>query len=787
MNDSRSKKAPCTLHSALFRWVTLFTMAVVLIGLLAAWLPSAGAQDGTEFAGTAVVEFTPTTVIEPTPTPTPQQITYDAPEFMDGSFRITVQRAAFAHQIDELDLRARDGRDWIALVVDVVNFSDVATSVQPSQFAIRSGGVAITGGMAKTTTSEVADKLGITQSDPDEQMLVQPGQSLRLALVFQLDTGLRELALIYKLNALPLTSLINRDLGFSDLPPVATAPQTTNAIVADVMNGNTVILTGDTPGTFDMTGVDAPINNECYATEATARLQTIIGGTVLVEQPGNGQSGIYLWLPLADGTRALVNQDMVLTGHAATNAAPGGKFTDWLEDSEFVAHARTAGLWGQCTSQHGVSRPGTIERAVFQTALDGGSDTSPYVPSVQFTPLILSLPNGGAIAFYSAEPEPENPSTPTPANEVSQRLYYAIYDAGNGTWSTGQPLADGGRVQYGITGVVDSLGRVHVVFTDRKSANDGDVGTLKYMVREVNGEWTPPQDVSKNSLAGYQAAASLAIDDNDTLYLVWQDQRLFSSDLRAASANNADAFYATKPVDGEWSAAVSVNKHADDELVSRPLIAIDGGRAVATWSVYKTNNLNTANRIEWSSLTFGENAKWATPQVMIAGRGESFGGRLTDLKSDPTGGVIFVFARQDNDTFLFMRRLPADSTEWEPDILLTYGDRGTYPSLTVAPDGTAYVVYNLGTGDDVDVAGVAIPAKSITPGPEVILTNDEEGLHGRPSVITDITGLPWVMYYSQPVDGTPNAVEAIRNFIIPRSNAELQSLIDAAGTPTATP
>jgi endonuclease YncB( thermonuclease family) len=759
---------------------------LLLSSLLAAWLPNAVAQDGTNFAGTAVAEFTPTTVIEPTPTPTPETITYDAPEFMDGSFRITIQRAAFGSAIDELELRARTGRDWVAVVADVVNFSDVATNVQASQFSIRSGGVPLAGGLAKTTTTDVAERLGITQSDPDDQMLLQPGQSLRLVLVFQLDSGQRELALIYKLNALPLTTRISQNLGFADLPPVASAPQTTNAIVESVMNGNTLTLTGDTPGTFDMTGVDAPVNNDCYATEATERLQSIVGATVLVEQPGNGQNGIYLWLPLPNGTRALVNQDMVLSGSAATNAKPGGKFTDWLEDSEFVAHVRTEGLWGRCTSQHGVSRPNTIERVTFSTAIDGGSDTSPYIPTVQFTPLILSLPDGGAIAFYSAEAAPEDPATPTPSDQLEQRLYFAIYDAKTGKWGTAEPLADGGRFQFGITGVVDSIGRVHVVYSDRATNAGDDVSNLKYMVREVNGDWTPPQDVSKNSTAGFQLSPSLAIDGNNTLYLVWQDQRLFSSELREASSSNGDAFYATKTVDGKWSAAVSINTHSDNELISRPQIAIDGNRAIATWSVYDASNLSTASRIEWSYLTFGDDAKWAKPITMIAGRGEAFGGRLVDLKADPTGGVIFVFARQSNDTFLFMRRLPVDSTEWEPDILLTYGNRGSYPSLTVAPDGTAYVTYNLGDGDDIDIAGVAVPVKSITPGPEVILTNDQEGAHGRPSVTTDITGLPWVIYYSQPTGGTPNAVDAIRNFIIPRSTAELQSLMDAAGTPTAT-
>jgi endonuclease YncB( thermonuclease family) len=759
-------------------------VAVVMMGLLAAWLPNAGAQDGTDFAGTAVAEFTPTTVIEPTPTPTPETITYDAPEFMDGSFRITVQRAAFGSAIDELELRARAGREWVAVIADVVNFSDVATNVQASQFSIRSGGVPLAGGLAKTTTTDVAGRLGITQSDPDDQMLLQPGQSLRLVLVFQLDSGQRELAIIYKLNALPLTARINQNLGFADLPPIASAPQTTNAIVESVMNGNTLTLIGDTPGTFDMTGVDAPVNNDCYATEASERLQSIIGATVLVEQPGNGQSGIYLWLPLPNGTRALVNQDMVLSGSAATNAKPGGRFTDWLEDSEFVAHVRTEGLWGRCTSQHGVNRPNTIERVTFSTAIDGGNDTSPYIPTVQFTPLILSLPDGGAIAFYTAEAAPADPSTPTPSDQIEQRLYYAIYDAKTGKWGTAEPLADGGRFQFGITGVVDSIGRVHVVFSDRATNAGDDVSNLKYLVREVNGDWTPPQDVSKNSTAGFQLSPSLAIDSSDTLYLVWQDQRLFSSELRAASSSNGDAFYATKPVDGKWSSAVSINKHSDNELISRPQIAIDGNRAVATWSVYDASNLSTANRIEWSYLTFGDDAKWAKPLTMIAGRGEAFGGRLVDLKADPTGGVIFVFARQSTDTFLFMRRLAVDSTEWEPDILLTYGNRGSFPSLTVAPDGTAYVAYNLGDGDEVDIAAVAVPVKSITPGPEVILTNDQEGAHGRPSITTDITGLPWVIYYSQPIGGTPDAVDAIRNFIIPRSSAELQSLIDAAGTPT---
>ena len=114
------------------------------------------------------------------------------------------------------------------------------------------------------------------------------------------------------------------------------------------------------------------------------------------------------------------------------------------------------------------------------------------------------------------------------------------------------------------------------------------------------------------------------------------------------------------------------------------------------------------------------------------------------------------------------------------DILITYGDRGTYPSLTIAPDGSAYVVYNIGTGVDANVAGVGVLRNSITPGPEVNLTGTIDGAQGRPGITTDATGLPWVIYYSQSAeDAPPDGVEAIRNFVIPRSLAEFEALTQA--------
>jgi hypothetical protein len=757
-------------------------------GFIALWMPGAVAQDETGVEGTAVAPYTPTPVPTSSITPTPEPIVYAAPMFLDGAFRIVVQRAEWAAEIPELQLNARTGREWIAVVADVINFSDNPAGVTPDTFKIRTNGNPL-GGFARKTTEETATLKGMQPSDATQEMTLEPGNSVRLMLVFQLDAGAQQPALVYQANAVPLATLFKQNLGFDNLPGVAQNPTLVTATVSGATNGETVQVTGDATGDQTMTGVDAPDGSDCYAKEAKGVLDSIVGTTVFIEQPGNDQPGVLLWLPHADGTRELINQSLVILGYAATDAKPGGSVTPWLDDSEDVATFRRTGLWGLCTNQHGVSRPHTIERQALETAVDG-KVTGPYTPWVEWTPLILSLPDGGAIAFFSAEAQSANPATPTPSERLERRLYFALYDPKTGTWNVAQPLPGGGRLQFGVSGVVDSTGRVHIVYSDRKADTPSSVSVLKYMVRDTNGTWSEPQDVAPSAQAGHQLSPSLAIDANDTLYVAWQDQRGFSDEERRASPSNSDVYAVEKPANGVWSAPLPINAHTANEIASRPLLAVDGNRVVAVWSVYDTQlGTGSAARIDWSQQLFGEDGQtWQKPVTMIAGRGESFGGRLLDLKADPTGGVIFVYGRQSTDTFLFMERLPAGSDEWSSDILITYGDRGTFPVLTVAKDGTAYVVYNIGTGDRVDVGSVAVAPNSITPGPEVNLTVDQKtGAHGRPAVTTDITSLPWVVYISQPEKGTPNAIEAMRNFVVPRSNEELQAIIDAGKTPTPAP
>jgi hypothetical protein len=369
---------------------------------------------------------------------------------------------------------------------------------------------------------------------------------------------------------------------------------------------------------------------------------------------------------------------------------------------------------------------------------------------------MVATPDGGAWAFFSAAARP-------PEGDGDNRLYASHFDPATGTWSRAQAMP-GGRVQFGPSAAVDAAGHVHLVYSDRKADKPDQPSVLVYTTEDGKGGWTTPQPVAPDRSAGHQISPSLAIDGQGTLHVVWQDQRAWSASDRIASAANADIFASERPAGGAWTKAVMLNKHQAGEVGSRPHVVVDGDRLVAVWSIYTTKlGLEAAARIEWSTRSLAKaDAAWAKATTLIAGRGEAFGGRLLDLKADPAGGVVLAFGRRATDTFLFVRRLPMDSTTWGGDVLITYGDRGTFPSLAINDEGTLYLTYNLGEGALVDVGATALAHGSVNPGPEENLTSDEPETQGRPIVTVDTTGAPWVLYLNAPQGGNADEVRILR-------------------------
>ena len=387
---------------------------------------------------------------------------------------------------------------------------------------------------------------------------------------------------------------------------------------------------------------------------------------------------------------------------------------------------------------------------VLRVADDDGNSI-PYAAWLSWAPAIVPTHDGGAWAFFSAEPKYSARA------KKKGRLYAARFDPATALWQPAKAMP-GGEIQMGAAAVVDEHGSLHLIYSDRAKDAPNAFATLVYTRSDGKGGWTAPVPVAAAPDAGHQLSGSLTIDRNGGLHAIWQDQRGMPEEARLASASNADV-YASSLVAGAWTTPVRVNQPlTPGEHASQPMIAVDGDRVVAVWSIYQGTNredLASAVRVEWSTRPLDPARAWAEPRHLID-RGEGdIGGRLVDLAADPAGGVAVAYGRRGTDhNDLFLRRLPRGSETWAPDILLASGSRGGYPSLAFAPDGTAYVVYNVAMSVDpanpIEVGAVAVPPGADTPTPETILTAGEDGAEGWSVAATDERGQLWIIYVHQP-------------------------------------
>jgi endonuclease YncB( thermonuclease family) len=675
--------------------------------------------------------------------------------FAAGNFRIAVVAAARGEEIAAVNLTPKAGKDWIVVVADATNWSTKTATLRIRDFAIRLTGGAEPRGLASRSTQTAAERLGLEPKSVNAGVKIARDQTTRIALVFQIDHDGANPALFDAGQALPLAQSLVATTDFAALPPAAAPPALEVARVEDVTNGATLTLANG-GGTVRLAALDPPLPAECFGGKSTARLKKLAGDEVLLEPAADGSA--YVWAEQTGGSRKLLNEDLLASGFAALQSNPTGPYAAWFTDGEETARSLLAGLWGACTSAHGVARAAGPERAVLDVRSDDVNRT--YAPwgFRDWRPTLVTTPDGGAWAFFSAK-------TADGPDKDHARLYASHYDPATGGWTPATAMP-GGDYQYGASAVVDGRGLVHLVYSDQGKGGTDDFAVLMYTHEDGSGGWTDPVPVAPSANAGHQLAASLAIDKNGTLHVLWRDQRAFPA---GSSTPNADVFASDLPPGGEWTEPVEVNQHVPTATGAWPKVVVDGDRLVAVWSVYtSTTGTENAAHVDWATRPLDDPKGWTTPESLVYGRGEKFGGRYVALAADPNGGVVLAFARQLNDIFLFVRRLPADSTEWSGDTLITAGDRGAFPSVTVNQQGTVYVVYNVGQSSVVDVGATALPFRAIEPGPERLLTQDDPNSQGLAVVTTDQTGSPWVIYVSQQ-NGAPavDKVFVLRDANIP--------------------
>jgi hypothetical protein len=402
--------------------------------------------------------------------------------------------------------------------------------------------------------------------------------------------------------------------------------------------------------------------------------------------------------------------------------------------------------------------------------VDDSGNAIPYGIWVAWAPTIVTTPDGGAWAFFSALP------LGTGGVGVQGVLYAARFDPASGVWQPATRIP-GGAIQFGATAVADGEGRIHLIYSDRAITGETEEGnpiygfsTLFYRVFDGSA-WSEPVAVAPDENAGHQLSPQIVIDGSGGLHAVWQEQRSRPDEQRdltnAASSSNADIF-ASDFADGAWQAPVQVHPPlaSPSEVASRPYVAVDGDRLVAIWSVYPgttAEDLRSAARVEWSARPLGDPANWSAPATLLEkGENDSIGGRLLDLASDPRGGVVVLLGRDADQRVLAYRRLEPGQTDWSAEVSVSAGTVGAYPAIAVAADGTTYAVFENGSGPNVDVGAVALAPGATIPGANTVVSPAEIGAQGRPNMTIDQNGTVWVIYFHQPEGSQAIEVRVLR-------------------------
>jgi hypothetical protein len=384
--------------------------------------------------------------------------------------------------------------------------------------------------------------------------------------------------------------------------------------------------------------------------------------------------------------------------------------------------------------------------------IEDGGVARAYRVWEEWVPQIVTTADGGAWAFFTAQAR-------LPDGYGLRQVYASRFDPKTMVWLPATSFG-GESTQYGASAVVDSKGVVHLVYSER-AADSADSWSQLIYRRYADGAWSGPTPIAPNPDAGHQMLASLAVDRNDGLHVVWRDQRFVTPEARAALPSNADLLESDL-VEGEWSPPVQINaREAPDVNPAWPILVADGDRLVALWSIYRgttAEDMKSAVRVEWSARSLDDANGWAPPQVLFERQGGDAGGRLIDMAADPRGGVVAVYGlynRSNNE--LMLRRLEAGASDWSEPALIASGDFGYLPAMTIAADGTIYAVFNNGRNRDVDIGGLIADPAGNTSG-AVTLTPAETDVSARPSISLGPNGQPWVVYLHQPV-GTNNVTE----------------------------
>ena len=349
-------------------------------------------------AATATLTATSTPTATATPTfpaqaETVSNKTAAEQTFASGPMRYTIEAALRGRSIGELALADTGYNDWLALVVNVRNWSDAPQTVNINDFTVFASGTSTTATLYPDySTQAVATFLGFDPAlGQGGSAQVDPGKTLRFVLIYQIAPDSTIVELLNGVERIDLTSAISQN---ADVTKLGGAPQKVDllkATVTKVIDGRTIeVKANGVTATVRYLGVTVPSPNTCYADASTAANKALVEGkTVWLEREHSDlvsktALGRDVWIQDQSGSLTLVSA--ALAGEGAAAPEPAGKdvrYAGWIQASSAAAIYNQAGLWGQCG---GLETPTASGNAGSDNSSGGASATNSDGTGIISTP-----------------------------------------------------------------------------------------------------------------------------------------------------------------------------------------------------------------------------------------------------------------------------------------------------------------------------------------------------------------------------------------------------------------
>jgi endonuclease YncB( thermonuclease family) len=312
-------------------------------------------------------------VTEPTLESQPPSVNPEEPpaqEFVQSGIRYSVEGASTGGSVPELpEINAVTYGEWIVLAVDGQNLTGENQVFDMREFTLIADGEPI---QVDVGNSWVASMLGYSPAYGNtDAILWAPGEEHQFALTFLAPLDAQSLVLQAGDQQLDLGDILDTTPALGQMRQTA-APETIDATVVDVLDGETIVIEKDgIQQTVRYLGIDVPTGDACYAAEATDANRALVAGKVVkierqatdVDAQGNWVRDV--WVEQEDGRFALVAHQLVEEGAATADISePNTRFATWLRSADAAAHAEGRGLWGGCQQGSApASAPVTVQPA----------------------------------------------------------------------------------------------------------------------------------------------------------------------------------------------------------------------------------------------------------------------------------------------------------------------------------------------------------------------------------------------------------------------------------------